>query len=182
MSLLISKTTLSSINVDEPLYHHWKSSGQCFELFAVKIVIRFHSSDYLMLFHSNRNLTLIIPWLILHMFVMPWYILVLYLENVRQLGRSNVTKILVSSKVGSRPCDSLMWARLSVCPSSDVAPVFSVTTVGKQTMNKHKLDVIRHSNGRKGLVKGRRCRAIYGERDRLFVFYYHCILSYFLSY
>lgn len=76
---------------------------------------------------------MIIPWLILYMFVMPSYILVLCLEKVRQLGRSNITKILVSSEVGRRPCDSLMWARLSVCPSSDVAPVFSVTTVGKQT-------------------------------------------------
>lgn len=83
-------------------------------------------------------------------------ILVLYLEVSTGFGRSDVTKILASSKVGSRPCHFLMWARLPVNPSPDVAPLFSVKIVGKQNLNKHKLDDTMHRYVRKqDLVKGR---------------------------
>lgn len=69
------------------------------------------------------------------------HILVLHLEDISRFGRSDKTNILVFSITGSGPCCSLMWAGLSVCTSPDVAPLFNSTAVGKQTMNKHMLDV-----------------------------------------
>lgn len=74
-------------------------------------------------------------------FVFVMHILVLLLEDITGFGGSDKTNILVFSRAGSRPCCCLMWAGLSVCTSPDVVPLFKITAVGKQTMNKHMLDV-----------------------------------------
>lgn len=68
-------------------------------------------------------------------------ILLLLLEGITGFGGSEKTNILRFSRAGSRPCRCLMWAGLSVCPGPDVVPLFKITAVGKQTMNKHMLDV-----------------------------------------
>lgn len=65
----------------------------------------------------------------------------LCLEHITGFGGSDKTNILVFSRAGSGPCCCLMWAGLSVCPSPDVVPLFNITAVGKQTMNKHTLNV-----------------------------------------
>lgn len=74
-------------------------------------------------------------------FVFVMHILLLLLEGITGFGGSEKTNILCFSRAGSRPYGCLMWAELSVFPGPDVVPLFKITAVGKQTMNKHMLDV-----------------------------------------
>ena len=74
-------------------------------------------------------------------FVFLTHILMLHLEHITGFGGSDKANILVFSRAGSGSRCCLMWAGLSKCPSPDVVPLFNITAVGKQTMNKHRLDV-----------------------------------------
>lgn len=56
-------------------------------------------------------------------------------------------------------CHFLMWARLPVSPSPAVASLFSITTVGKHSMNKHKLVLTMHREMfEKTPVKGKKAQ------------------------
>lgn len=75
------------------------------------------------------------------------YRLMLRLEHLTGFGRSDKTNVLVLSRAGSGPCCCLMWAGLSAGPGPDVVPLFNIRAVGKQTVNKHVLDVTTQREG-----------------------------------
>lgn len=73
--------------------------------------------------------------------------LILRLERITGFGGSDKANLLVFSRAGSGPCCCLMWAGLSAGPGPDVVPLFNITAVGKQTMNKHMLGVTTQREG-----------------------------------